>query len=293
VLTVTLDTEYEALEAHLKAAKATRLQTGEVEKKLVVTSWSLPRPGAPDLTIATGFINGMGNAVSALETYILLQELSPTYVFLCGIAGSMDSGKVRLGDVVVSSGIEWCWFDKISDAAFASSFLLGDRHLRLKRQPGQPMETMWRKRLDLVRSRRAAQLPSNTERDLIRFREEVAHGSAAPLLTNTIHLGRILSWDYVLTDAELRDRMCHKLGDVLAVEMEGGGFDYAHRRRTENLDGTPGPIGFIVRGISDLAAGKDGENHGWRRLALNNAIWTIVECLRSFEDDFYRQDRLG
>ena len=51
----------------------------------------------------------------------------------------------------------------------------------------------------------------------------------------------------------------------------------------------------IIAQLSDihLAAGKDGENHGWRRLALNNAIWTIAECLRSFEYDFYRQDRLG
>jgi nucleoside phosphorylase len=231
----------------------------------------------------------MGNAGSALETYIYLDRISPLFVFLCGIAGSLDPANVHLGDVVVARSVDWWQLNKLSSDTFAQAYTIGDKFFRIHREPPLPcFSTEFCGRLidQFVKNQaNSGLLPSNHNDQILRFKKQYG------VTDNRIHMGDIVSWEYVLSDAVIRQDVLDRSTASLAIEMEGAGFTYALKRRCQEMQrlgrGHLLPSGFIFRGISDLSARKDREHKQWQSIAMFNAASAIVRFLNTFDDEMF------
>src|ERR1051326_3095494 len=90
ILSIIISPEYKAVTELLPKAGAKRLPPTEMDKVLEIDRWEIKGELDKPIEVATGYINGMGNALSAMETLFYLQRISPRYVFLCGIAGTLE-----------------------------------------------------------------------------------------------------------------------------------------------------------------------------------------------------------
>ena len=87
ILTVIIDPEFQHVSTLLPQVGAQLLAQTDADKVLEIDRWSFEGESAFSFEVATAYINGMGNARSAMETLLYLQRTSPKFVFLCGIAG--------------------------------------------------------------------------------------------------------------------------------------------------------------------------------------------------------------
>jgi nucleoside phosphorylase len=275
ILSITLDPEYRSVE-ELLPEFARKNPRSETDKLLEIDRWILRRNDRKTMEIATGYINGMGNVRTALETSIYLERVSPRYIFLCGIAGSLEPKQIGLGDVVIGKTVDWWNLNKVQpdetckdDARYLP---IGDSYFRKDITSMGEHASGWHKRLSRFQNLNRERLPSN-ESELLDLKSAIA--DSENLRSNQIHYGKIVSWEYVLSHGRLRDDLRRLTVDGLAVEMEGAGFYSSIKRRNEELEvqqkqtnrsmGTK-VEGFIFRGISDLSHKKGTEAEDWRKI---------------------------
>jgi len=296
ILSVIIDPEYQAVTELLPKVGATRIAQSDVDRVLEIDRWSI-EGSDHNFEIATAYINGMGNARSAIETLIYLQRMSPKFMFLCGIAGTLNPTKANLGDVVVARAVQWWNLNKVTkdetklvEDGLAKYLRLDDHYFRKDiRTVGEPT-SHWNKQLTDFSVSRKKTLRSNTEGELLNLRTKLQRKN---IRQNLLHYDRVVSWEYVLSDEALRDRIRSDSEGGLAIEMEGGGFATSIKRRNEEVDarqrltGTEMPgdtIGFVVRGISDVCHDKGAEPKEWRKVAMYNAAGVVVDFLKTFSE---------
>lgn len=293
ILSITLEPEYKSVEDILPDF-ARKHPRSETDRLLEIDRWTLTRDDRKSMEIATGYINGMGNVRTVLETSIYLERVSPRYVFLCGIAGSLEPSQIALGDVVISKTVDWWNLNKVqpdetckNDARYLQ---IGDSYFRKEITSFGEHSNNWHRRLGRFQNSNRERLLSN-EGALLDLKSEITK-SANPR-SNQAHYGKIISWEYVLSHGSLRDELRKLTVDGLAIEMEGAGFCSSIKRRNEELEiqqkqtnrsmGTK-VEGFIFRGISDLSHRKGSEAEEWRKIAMYNAASALVKFVRTFTD---------
>ena len=297
ILSVIIDPEYRFVAELLPKAGARLLPPTEADKVLEIERWTIKNELDAPIEVATAYINGMGNARSAMETMIYLQRISPRYVFLCGISGSLDPETADLGDVVIAKSVQWWNLNKVTrDAAKAAGrgrgkFLqLGEHYFRKDITTVGAHPNHWDKRLTKFAFDQKKQLPSNTDASLLKLKSKVLNGRDRE---NLMHYDRIVSWEYVLSDDAIRNKIKRDSEGGLAIEMEGAGFSRSVARRNEEVTTLqmrtdrwlPGNIeGFVFRGITDLCHDKGAEPQEWRRIAMYNAGYALVQFLRTFSN---------
>ena len=195
VLSVKIDPEYFAIEDYLPRCGAELIRNSWMDEQLHIDRWNLPREGLPNLEIATGFVNRMGNASSALETYIFLERLSPRFVFLCGIAGSLRPKKAKLGDVVVGKSVDWWILNKITDQKFDDCIRIGNKYFRLVKKQGTMYRNYWDKKLTKFQKNNSELLPSNNNAELLKLKSNIS-AKGAKAHRNKIHYAGIMSWEF-------------------------------------------------------------------------------------------------
>jgi nucleoside phosphorylase len=291
ILSITLDPEYHAVETLLPEIGATRLPQTDADKILEIERWNITRDDRQTMELATGYIDGMGNVRTALETLMYVQRISPRYVFLCGIAGSLEPRQIDLGDVVLGKTVTWWNLNKVQPDRNDDYFQIGDSYFRKEITNVGKHTRHWNMRLSKFQFSNKNLLRSNTDGTLLALKSRIS-GSASPRI-NLMHYGKIISWEYVLSHEHLRNELRRLTIDGLAIEMEGAGFYSSIERRNEELDLQQKQTnrsmetevqGFIFRGISDLSFNKGTEDSAWRQIAMFNAAASLLKFVRTFTD---------
>jgi nucleoside phosphorylase len=198
--------------------------------------------------VVATLLRDMGNLQAASATAELIQDWSPRYVVMCGIAGGLGSGQ-QLGDVVVSTDVIYYELAKIREDGierrpvfYRADSLLVDRAMHMH------LGTSWR-----------ARLPPRPD-----------HGSPNAAFP-AVHFAPIASGDKVIASATDAKHLLALHPKLAAVEMEGGGVAtsaFATARR----------IGFfMVRAICDFADRNKGDS--WHRFAAHAAASFLSELL--------------
>ncbi|HEX3936526.1 MAG TPA: hypothetical protein VHX43_03395 [Xanthobacteraceae bacterium] len=174
ILSVIIDPEYNAITEVLPRIGAKRCARTSADEILEIDRWLVTGELGKTLEVATAFINGMGNARSAMESFIYLERINPRYVFLCGISGTLCPEAVGLGDVVVAKSVQWWNLNKLTkDSAKAaadgsSKYLrLGEHYFRKEISVVGRQSTHWNKRLAYFASGNKNRLLSNTDGTMV------------------------------------------------------------------------------------------------------------------------------
>ncbi|SMF79804.1 Nucleoside phosphorylase [Tistlia consotensis] len=302
ILSVIIDPEHRRICDLLPQAGLQREPETETDRLLEIERWHLKVGPKLSFEVATAFINGMGNARSAMETLLFLERISPKFIFLCGIAGSLCPDRIRLGDVVVARQINWWNLNKLTREAAkveeegpAKYLSLGDHFFRKDIRAEGKQDKFWDRRLARFVDDHQDLLRSNIDRRLLALRSEL---QADEPYSNRLHCGDIVSWEYVLSDSEVRDAIFHDPYGGKAIEMEGAGFAAAVARRNEEVTRRAraarqviesDTVGFVFRGITDLCHDKGSEPQEWREVAMFNAAQAVIDFLKRLSPDDFRR----
>jgi nucleoside phosphorylase len=295
ILSVLLEAEHNAILKVLPKV-ATRYPRTGADEALEIDRWAVKRAFGNPIDVATAFINGMGNARSAIETFVFLNRIAPRYVFLCGISGTLDPAKADLGDVVVAKAVQWWSLNKImKDAAKVEAdgkgkyLRMGGHYFRKDISSVGAHSAYWQRRLTSFVAEHRTQLLSNTDSELLKARSSLQRGKDRE---NVLHYDKVVSWEYVLSEQAIRDKIAKDSEGGLAIEMESGGFATGVRRRNEEVEKLQKETGvipgdtaaFVFRGISDVCHNKGEESPRWREIAMVNATGALVDFLVTFSD---------
>lgn len=277
VVTALFDVEYESLSNQLDTRVANAAAAPKVEREKRweqadllqgVERWKLTyndEEGPKRLTLGTSHLRRMGIANAAVQIHRLVDFYNPNFVLMAGIAGSLEPEKVRLGDVVIGNFVRWEGYDKISPKDDGCWELRPTETETLKMHDGI-VATMRTFAGDEI------SLPSNDATYRAQF-PKLNNKTKAPR-PNEVHVGGIMSWDYVLNHKDIRDAKHRAVTpEVLAVDMESAGLLFA-------LSETPTKA-IVFRGISDECHKKPDSKakDPWRKIAADNAVACMFRFL--------------
>jgi nucleoside phosphorylase len=292
ILSVIMRPEYRGLTDMLPKVGCTRLPETPADKVLQVERWSFKGELETPLEVATAYINGMGNARSAMETLFFLQRIDPTYVFLCGIAGSLDPESVDLGDVVIARSVRWWNLNKVTKDStkpkrdgLAKYLKIGDHYFRKQFSTVGEHSNHWDRRLVGFVDNSQGLLFSNTDSTLLKLKSKLRGGKDR---RSELYYDNIVSWEYVLSDQDIREQIRTDSEGGLVIEMEGAGFCSSIKRQNEEIE-TLQKLNrtelriraepFVFRGVTDLCHDKGSEDQRWRTIAMANATNALVQFL--------------
>ena len=174
-----------------------------------------------------------GNTPAGETVADIIEDFSPRYIVLIGIAGGVRRGNkrdgVRLGDVVIPNYIEYSELKKLSERKISRrSFAIDHPSYYLRRSVAEPIKKdlpkLWAKRIAKKRP-----------------------GSGTP----KAHIGNLVAGETLLGDpkADYQKQVLKHYYRALAVDMEsmGIGREVYHQRRSPYYN----PQYLVVRGISD------------------------------------------
>jgi nucleoside phosphorylase len=274
----------------------------DTDKVLDIDRWMIDGEAGYRFEVATAVINGMGNVRSAMETLIYLQRISPKFVFLCGIAGTLDPTKADLGDVIIAESVQWWILNKVTkDSSKAAKegrakyLQLGKHYFRKANSTVGVHNAHWDRRLTRFAFLHKKRLRSNTDVALLKLKSKLQKDVERESL---LHYDSVVSWEYVLSDETIRDKIRMDPQGGLAIEMEGAGFSSSITRLNEEKNawqkltgrGIPGDtVGFVFRGVTDVCHNKGQERQEWRTIAMFNAATAVADFLKTFsESDFLK-----
>ncbi len=304
IFTAIEDLEAERLSRHLIRVDAKPVPPTEAERSLGLERWRVPSAKSPDqpLEIITKCLKRAGNAASSIElAQIFFTQTRCRLVVFCGIGGSLDPKDYPLGQVVVSKSVQWRGFDKISgdklsremrkkvldDKAVNSNLLnVIDAYCKDELAAKKPTavglidtgsKDFRRRIMDWVKQ--TAKI-KELEEDLDGFEADQYFDQKKPMVKQ----GKVVSWDYVLNQKEVREELKKIDTDFAVVEMEGGGLSMVSRRAWEHF-GDIEPVVLSIRGISDLCNVKVDDV--FRELAADHAAAFLTGFLANgYTPDF-------
>jgi nucleoside phosphorylase len=230
VVLTALELEYKAVRAHLTDIEERRHRAG--------TRFEVGRlKFSPRNRIAIA-ATGMGNLPTATLTERVVAEFQPSAMLFAGIAGSLKSEWLRLGDVVVATKV-YAYHGGRSE----------DEGLRSRPRSWETSHDVVQAARQLSRAKSwFGLLPEGQEPPDVAF-EPIAAGDVV-LASNVSAHAKEIADNY---------------GDAAAVEMEGAGFAQAgHLNHAVQIG--------LVRGISDYADGTKSttDKEGRQEIAAGN-----------------------
>jgi nucleoside phosphorylase len=203
---------------------------------------------------------GIGNVLAGIETTVARQLFRPDLILFLGTAGGVKFKDVKLGDVVIGDyvydyeyGVYTASGEKSDEFSTRPRTTESDRHV-IKAANHCVRQDKWKDRI----------------------KEEIYDNNPA------VHVGAIASGEKLFKSTFSEAYEIIRKSGFLAVEQEGYGFLVTARRDT-NIRATPATV---VRGISDLIAGKDeAEEKGSKQLALTNASAFAFELIANLSQE--------
>lgn len=193
---------------------------------------------------------GAGNSPAAAMAERAISHYAAEVALFVGVAGGVKD--VALGDVVVATKVYGYETGKETPQGFkARPNVLVASHALEQRGRVLRQKSDWKSRLN---PRLGA-----TER--------------------RIHVGPIAAGEKVVasTQGQVAQFLSEHYGDTLAVEMEGRGF-------LEGVHVNASVQGCVIRGISDLLAGKgESDARGWQEIAADAASAVAFEILATLK----------
>ena len=209
-----------------------------------------------------------GNPASGRASREIVEDLNPTFVFLCGIAGGIPSTDFGLGDVILGEQIlDFTVSSANPDGSTTFSTLSGrsensvDRLLEIL--PAYSLSD-WNSSLALKMERPAVfgdPVDFNSEQIKAKWLPEVekALGAMKPRTLPVCKFGLIGSSNTLVKDPEHVDGLLAANRKLCAVEMEAAGMMHALSEKHVPF--------LVVRGLSDVV--------GVKRL---DSVWTPYAC---------------
>lgn len=303
VFTAIEDLEAKALNTHLKRVGAESVDQTRAERLKDLHRWRLPtKEDEPDLIVLTRCLQRAGNGYSGIElSHLLHTQHRPKLVVFCGIGGSLDMKDAQLGNVIVSSNVNWKGFDKISGDSVSKEM----RKISLDEHPvNERLQNLLK---SFIRDNDAAPDEEASAQGLFKTDRDSGFWSASerwlgeakadedlrPDIENfEVHqyydrvkpiakLGKVMSWDFVLNKKSIREDVKKDDKEFLVVEMETGGMALAARRAREHFRDSMTEV-MAVRGISDLCNKKTDDV--FRELAADHAAAFLTGFLKSGYD---------
>lgn len=242
----------------------------------------LPGGGSYLVAVLRCIEQGNGEAQSAAQD--LLEDLSPQWLLVVGIAGGVPSDEFGLGDVIVSTrihdfSVEAVLHEQGAEYALAGGPVDKDAAVLAANLPALKAELgNWssagplgveRPALPTVESARSGDRlygDANWRDKVLRALERQA-GRVQPLVT----AGAIASSDRLIKDTDILKVWMKVARQILALEMESAGvYRATYGRRVPTLS---------IRGISDLV-GLKREAH-WTRYACHTAAAFTLALLKT------------
>jgi nucleoside phosphorylase len=283
------------------------------------------RPNRTPGEVTFVVLGDMGNTFALGRIAPYLADIRPHASFLVGLAGSIDPN-VNLGDVIVSSRSKAIFPDKIKTLNPNKEEVADRANITIPHPNGAKVWVDSRKVVfgggSFLRYRRATARSRRSEMLLARYAAYLQRSARLaldavsvadipaldPNLENAapqIHEGTILGSDMVIDSQDylafVQERDKDSLADVynqrgmharqqwfpltlLAVDMESFGFLQLAAQERQFTD-----LYLTVRGISDLAAGKEDLDastaHQVRDIAVQNAVKVAIDLLNYVIDN--------
>ncbi|WP_323572190.1 MULTISPECIES: hypothetical protein [unclassified Rhizobium] len=288
--------EQEALQKEFER-HADQVATQQLEDRMKAALYDgLPVYAMKDLssssggkTISVGVIEctDMGNVAAAINTAYAICEYRPSLIIFSGIAGALDSGNIRIGDVIFPRTIVTRDFNKLKsfegefDALEDSDKNESLSHLKAKLHSYQRTVSISERAKKVLTRIQSDTVNSELRNENIpaEWLREFAIPARAP---HVIHEEAAFSWNAVLSNEPYVRFLKKHIGNAwTSVEMESYGFLSAVER-VKNIFHTDG---LVIRAISDFAQHKDlsRSDPKWRKLGLANmAIATRCVIERAF-----------
>lgn len=240
-------------------------------------------------TISVGVIecSEMGNVAAAINTAYAICEYRPSLIIFSGIAGALDSGNMRIGDVIFPRTIVTRDFNKLK--SFEGDFdALGEADKTESLSYLKAKLHTYQRNIDI--SSRAKRVLSAMQSTLVNdeLRNETIPAewvrefkipSRAPKVVNE---EAAFCWNAVLSNEPYVRFLKDQINNAwTSVEMESYGF----LRAVERVKDIFHTDGLVVRAISDFAQHKElsRSDTKWRQLGLSNmAIATRCLIERAF-----------
>jgi adenosylhomocysteine nucleosidase len=185
-------------------------------------------------------ISAIGNLGAAIATTNMIRDLPLSHMFVVGLAGGIDDGRVQLGDVVVSSEVVY----------FEPAKVLEDRVVPRFRLVALTPQWMRAVVHDLGVAERSGEAGSDYPR---------------------VHIGPVASGEKIISSPWHLEEMLGGWRRVLAVEMEAAGVAEAL-----SMSGKDIPL-VVVRGISDLMTNEKDQD--MRVVALRAAVNVAIRII--------------
>ncbi|MDX2289294.1 MAG: hypothetical protein NW217_10805 [Hyphomicrobiaceae bacterium] len=219
--------------------------------------------------IALRILGQDGNLHCAMETTNFLARYNPVFVFLVGIAGGMNPARANIGDVIASSGISHQEFYRID-----TGYNVGRRNRDLKVTPTVQTE------FGTFRGTFSFDTPTSTN---------ASNAKPGPKL---IH-GRYYNVGAILECEQTRDKLLENDRDLVAVEMESGGFMKAVEYH-QKFDRRPKHFveAMVIKGISDFACHSLHEDPFLKVQAKKQAALNAAFVMRSFVEFLASRPRI-
>jgi hypothetical protein len=274
------------------------------------------------LPIAFQVLGDMGNLIAATHSLSAIKSLYPRQCFLIGLAGSLNSGTVNLGDVAVATSVKAFYPDKVKrldpdreifgsigdnvpgkiivdsrKRIFAESFL---RFRRVSsRWPNSAFQAA--RYMSYLESTRA-QLPLNPVANISGLAAQFENRSPKIFQATVFGSDMVIDSDEFVNFLSERntsqdhDYYRKKSGDVAAdrrntwltseltvVDMESLGYFMIAHALGDSIEGTQY---YSVRGVSDFSSGKDRLQEltagEVRRCAMMNALTVTLDMIEFF-----------
>jgi nucleoside phosphorylase len=193
----------------------------------------------------------------------MVDDLSPDYVLVVGIAGGVPTVDFTLGDVIVSSFIHDLTLEDTGIGKPRFNATGGPLHVDASRIASRlpailGVREPWSSAIATARPPYDGQPTTDHAFWNKRLHEAFQHHVAAKRTTPVVRAARIASSDRLIKDPELILIWQSVIKDIAAVEMESAGmYAVCHQRGVPCL---------AIRGISDIV--------GWQR----DERWTLYAC---------------
>lgn len=248
----------------------------------------------PPLTLLATCCSAMGHVHAATRTAQMIVGYRPSIMFFVGTAASLNSTKVRLGDVIVPTGSVYRIYDKIVEKGetdyetavrrdgfrehfFTDNALLTD--LLVETLPGHAHDL-----ISEIDFRKVAPLENAALADEYATAISRAGGGPRPPKIETDM--QMLTCGMVVNSVGYRDFLNGLASrKACAIDMESFGFF----RVIADMQRAAAAVteGIMVRGISDYAGRKEGTELGaadWKTISMSNAAKVAGEMVRQFAE---------
>jgi len=162
-----------------------------------------------------------GKMQTTLDTYKIIEEYSPNYIMLVGIAESIDGKKINIGDIVVGTQI----------LDFSNEKIIGNEH--------SYKTYNYKTSSYLINKAKKVNLKNS-------INELKNEKYSSYIQRANVHFGKIVSSDKIITSNKQIESITMSNRDIVCIDMESSGIAAANENSKNNSEF------IVIRSISDV-----------------------------------------